>query len=368
MSNSSIWPIDRSLSDATTLGQKGHRSKSNEGILHIPQSSRTGASPPNSLMSYAGNTLGESYFAAEIQSVYSTAPADLARDFEDRSKRTCYNLYHRHLHFHSFYSSLASSKHMYLLVFFKFHSVIRRDGKVHYSALSLFSKLSLVLVLWPVLGDRFISQNHWEFLRLILQDWFWFVNIPFVRMVKFQFLAQFPVDHLSHPETQNWYIWRPSNKITHEGPNVWRSTVCQVVTEVSIYKLRGKPPECRLRERNWRATIEFPSIRSTNANQTALSVVTLGLFSKELCRFEWKAGWALSPRHSHYGSALPRPVGCKLSHWRLLVLETGCGSCRAQEEFHEKTFHPWIPFLCIFQFTQCEVSENIPALDLALFV
>ena len=27
---------------------------------------------------------------------------------------------------------------------------------------------------------------------------FWFVHIPFVNIVKFQFLAQFPVDHLVH--------------------------------------------------------------------------------------------------------------------------------------------------------------------------
>ena len=34
---------------------------------------------------------------------------------------------------------------------------------------------------------------------LILLDRFWVVHIPFVRMVRLQFLAQFPVDHRSHP-------------------------------------------------------------------------------------------------------------------------------------------------------------------------
>ena len=44
MSNSSIWPIDRSLSGATTPGQSGAGSDGNEGVLHIPQSSSiTGA-------------------------------------------------------------------------------------------------------------------------------------------------------------------------------------------------------------------------------------------------------------------------------------------------------------------------------------
>ena len=37
MSNSSIWPIDRILSSATTLGQSGPWSDGIEGILHIPQ-------------------------------------------------------------------------------------------------------------------------------------------------------------------------------------------------------------------------------------------------------------------------------------------------------------------------------------------
>ena len=46
MSNRSIGPIDRTLSGATTLGQRGPRSDGNEEVLHIPQSSSiTEASP-----------------------------------------------------------------------------------------------------------------------------------------------------------------------------------------------------------------------------------------------------------------------------------------------------------------------------------
>ena len=45
MLNSSIWPIDRTQVGATTLGQNEPGSNSDEGILHIPKSSRTGASP-----------------------------------------------------------------------------------------------------------------------------------------------------------------------------------------------------------------------------------------------------------------------------------------------------------------------------------
>ena len=75
MSNSSIWPIERTLLGATTLGQSGPESDGNEGVLHIPQSSCiTGASPSDCLVSYLGHSLEEFYPTAEMQSVYSTAP------------------------------------------------------------------------------------------------------------------------------------------------------------------------------------------------------------------------------------------------------------------------------------------------------
>ena len=59
MQFSSIWPIDRILSGATTLGQSGPVSDGNEGVLCIPQSSSiTGTSPSDCLVSYPGHSLG----------------------------------------------------------------------------------------------------------------------------------------------------------------------------------------------------------------------------------------------------------------------------------------------------------------------
>ena len=46
------------LSGATTPGWSGPGSNGNEGALHIPQSSKTGASPSDCLMSYPGHLLG----------------------------------------------------------------------------------------------------------------------------------------------------------------------------------------------------------------------------------------------------------------------------------------------------------------------
>ena len=57
MSNSYIWPSDRALSGAGTLGQSEPGSNGNEGVLHIPQISKAGTLPSDCLMSYPGHSL-----------------------------------------------------------------------------------------------------------------------------------------------------------------------------------------------------------------------------------------------------------------------------------------------------------------------
>ena len=74
----SIWPIHRTLSGATTLGQSEPGSDANEGVLCISQSSSiTETSSSDCLVSYSGHS---SYPSAEMQSVYSTAPANWASE------------------------------------------------------------------------------------------------------------------------------------------------------------------------------------------------------------------------------------------------------------------------------------------------
>ena len=65
-------------------GQSGPRSNGNERVLCIPKRpSITGTSPSDCFVSYPGHSLREgSYPSVEVQSVYSTAPADWA-NFED---------------------------------------------------------------------------------------------------------------------------------------------------------------------------------------------------------------------------------------------------------------------------------------------
>ena len=74
-----IWPIERTLSGATTPGKIRPGGDSNEGILCIPQSSSiTGAIPSDCLVSYVGQSFREYYPSPEMQSAYSTVSADLA--------------------------------------------------------------------------------------------------------------------------------------------------------------------------------------------------------------------------------------------------------------------------------------------------
>ena len=73
---SSIWPTG-----ATTPAQSGPGSNGNEGMLRILQSpSITGTSLSDGLVSYSGHSLEGFYPSAEMQSVYSTAPADWAME------------------------------------------------------------------------------------------------------------------------------------------------------------------------------------------------------------------------------------------------------------------------------------------------
>ena len=54
VNDSSIVPINITLTGTTTSDQSGPESNGNEGVLYIPQSSRSGALPLDGLVSYAG--------------------------------------------------------------------------------------------------------------------------------------------------------------------------------------------------------------------------------------------------------------------------------------------------------------------------
>ena len=102
--------------------------------------------------------------------------------------------------FHSFFNSLARSR--YLFVSLSFNFTLWSAGTAKFTILQVLFFLVEYYKVWSsgwnlvICCDLKIPE---VFVRLILLDRFWIVDIPFVRMVKFQFLAQFPVDHLVHP-------------------------------------------------------------------------------------------------------------------------------------------------------------------------
>ena len=73
----SVYSIALADRDENQMGQSGSGSNGNEEVIHFPQnSSITGTSPSDCLVSYQGHTLGKSYLSKEMLSVSSTAPAD----------------------------------------------------------------------------------------------------------------------------------------------------------------------------------------------------------------------------------------------------------------------------------------------------
>ena len=76
MSSSSIWPIDRILSDAPTTDQNW--ADDNWPLYNSQNSSITESSLTDYLVSYSGHMKRKSYPFAEMQSGYSTVPVDWA--------------------------------------------------------------------------------------------------------------------------------------------------------------------------------------------------------------------------------------------------------------------------------------------------
>ena len=85
MSNCSIWSIDRTISGATTMAECGPGSNGNEEVLHITQSSTTGDSPSNYLMSYLGLSFRRGIFSLfkGANSVFCSPPPQPTGQIKD---------------------------------------------------------------------------------------------------------------------------------------------------------------------------------------------------------------------------------------------------------------------------------------------
>ena len=77
-----IWPINRTLSSATTLGLSGHRSWDSKGVLHIPQIFKAGLNfisktiVGQGVLQYCRVAVDVFYTSNQFGHSYSTAPAN----------------------------------------------------------------------------------------------------------------------------------------------------------------------------------------------------------------------------------------------------------------------------------------------------
>ena len=102
--------------------------------------------------------------------------------------------------FHSVFNSLARSRYL-SFIFLPFDFTLWTAGIAKFPIRFSFffvdyykvksSSQDQVIHLYLKIPNELVS--------LIFQSVFWVVHIPFIHMDKFQFLAQFPMDHLAHP-------------------------------------------------------------------------------------------------------------------------------------------------------------------------
>ena len=123
----------------------------------------------------------------------------LYQSFGDCTKSNNYNWYHYHFHVPQFFSI------PFLFTFFQFYTVVSRDSKVHNSASSLFlvdytRSGCLVDIRWSVCISK--SQRSLYVSLSRTHSGLCIYHLFFI--VKFQFLAQFPVDHLNY-----YYLYYP---------------------------------------------------------------------------------------------------------------------------------------------------------------
>ena len=110
--------------------------------------------------------------------------------------------------FHSFFFFSVLLRGLGTYPSFRFLSILLRSGWTAKSTIQQVFSLSPFFLL-NITNSGWSSGRNLviclylkipaKFVRLIFQDEFWVMRIPFCSMVRFQFLAQFPVDHLPHP-------------------------------------------------------------------------------------------------------------------------------------------------------------------------
>ena len=123
--------------------------------------------------------------------------SNFSSTFGNRSKCTNYNWYYRQPHVPQFFLFFGKDKLLVSLLFLCFLLYSLQNSQ-YGMFFFFFCYLSVDVVFYLGLDDPFYLKIPKKFIHIILWDGSWLINILVVRIVEFQFLAQFLVDHFSH--------------------------------------------------------------------------------------------------------------------------------------------------------------------------
>ena len=150
--------------------------------------------------------------------------------------------------------------------------MVSRDSKVHNFANSLVLLISIILIFRLRLGDPFfVCQNPSRFVCLILQDRFRVLHVPFIHMVKFQFLELFPVDPIAHRFVSNLILYYLGIYCLKRSILVWVVSHDEIIKLVKYFLLYPFEKLSANQLRN------VPVCLKNNFDKTSLCFYFLGL-------------------------------------------------------------------------------------------
>ena len=202
-----------------------------------------------------------------------------------------------------------------LFTCFRLYSVVSRVSKVHNFAISYFFFFFFFFCVdyykvWSSDRDlviRLYLKIPLEFVCLTLQDRCWVVHIPYVRKVKFQFLAQFSVDHFAHSIWTNllhslmWVI------VSSLSPHNLQLLFCCVLSIFALIWLVLITLFCGTIRRDWVSLVRFPFLNHVHVFSCEMLLISRLKFPQ-------------SCFSSHFFSSYCRSVGPRV----VSIVSGGC--------------------------------------------
>ena len=130
----------------------------------------------------------------------SKSSSPFYQSFEECPICTNHSWYHHHLHVPEFFLVLLLGLGTYPSSSLSLIFTLSSAGKAKSTIRQVFflSFFSFFILLTITKSGR-LAKIPENFVHFILQDWFWVVHIPLVRMVKLNIFARLPIVYLSYP-------------------------------------------------------------------------------------------------------------------------------------------------------------------------